>query len=89
MVVFFFQIFVGGFILVQGYLNRLELNVFRFVECLVEVLEVVGLWLYRIGDWGYLLLFGLLEICGRCDLMVKIRGYSIEIQVGLIVVLIF
>jgi len=24
---------------------------------------------------------GSLEICGRCDSMVKIRGYSIEIQV--------
>ena len=24
---------------------------------------------------------GKLEICGRCDSMVKIRGYSVEVQV--------
>lgn len=35
--------------------------------------------LYRIGDWGYMLLDGRLEICGRCDFMVKIRGYFIEV----------
>ena len=37
--------------------------------------------LYRTGDWGYMLSSGELEICGRCDTMVKIRGYSIELQV--------
>ena len=25
---------------------------------------------------------GKLEICGRCDSMVKIRGYSVEVQVS-------
>ncbi|GFN88138.1 linear gramicidin synthase subunit d-like, partial [Plakobranchus ocellatus] len=36
--------------------------------------------LYRTGDWGYMLSDGSLEICGRVDSMVKIRGYSIEVQ---------
>jgi len=42
--------------------------------------ESAGPRLYRTGDWGYLLSSGMLEICGRCDSMVKIRGYSIETQ---------
>lgn len=25
-----------------------------------------------------------LEICGRCDTLVRIRGYSVELQVSLI-----
>ena len=89
MAVFSLQIFVGGPTLAQGYLNRPELNASRFVERPAEVPEAAGPRLYRTGDWGYLLSSGLLEICGRCDSMVKIRGYSIEIQVGLIVVLTF
>jgi len=43
---------------------------------------VVGDRLYKAGDWGYMLSDGSFEICGRCDSMVKIRGYSIEIQVA-------
>lgn len=35
----------------------------------------------RTGDWGLIKSDRSLEICGRCDSMVKIRGYSIEIQV--------
>jgi len=37
--------------------------------------------IFRTGDWGLLKSDQDLEICGRCDSMVKIRGYSIEIQV--------
>ena len=39
--------------------------------------------LYKAGDWGYMLSDGSFEICGRCDSMVKIRGYSVETQVKL------
>jgi non-ribosomal peptide synthetase component F/aryl carrier-like protein len=35
--------------------------------------------LYRTGDVGRFLPGGLLEIMGRCDFMVKIRGYSVEL----------
>jgi len=39
--------------------------------------------LYKTGDWGYLRSDGSLEICGRCDTMVKIRGYTVELQVSI------
>lgn len=36
--------------------------------------------MYRTGDWGYLLPDSVLEICGRCDTLVRIRGYGVELQ---------
>lgn len=36
--------------------------------------------MYRTGDWGYMLPNSILEICGRCDTLVRIRGYSVELQ---------
>ena len=33
--------------------------------------------LYRTGDMGRMLKDGTLEIVGRCDFMVKVRGYSV------------
>jgi non-ribosomal peptide synthetase component F len=74
---FYFQIYIKGPSLAIGYLNRPELNAERFVTY-----QEHGR-LYRTGDWGYMLSDGSLEICGRCDSMVKIRGYSIETQVCL------
>lgn len=64
----------------MGYLNRPEINEVRFIKTPSSLKEELGPRLYRTGDWGYLLADGCLEICGRCDTMVKIRGYSIEIQ---------
>lgn len=75
------QIYVGGPTLAWGYLNRPELQTSRFIQRPDCVPESVGDRLYRTGDWGYMLSNGCLEICGRCDSMVKIRGYSIEVQV--------
>jgi len=37
--------------------------------------------IYKTGDWGYFRCNGHLEIRGRCDSMVKIRGYSVELKV--------
>ncbi|CAG9534692.1 unnamed protein product [Cercopithifilaria johnstoni] len=73
------EIFVGGPALAIGYINRPELNQQRFITVPVELKDRLGERLYRTGDWGYLLPNSVLEICGRCDTMVKIRGYSIEI----------
>ncbi len=39
---------------------------------------------FKAGDWGYMMSDGSFEICGRCDSMVKIRGYSVETQVGVL-----
>ncbi|XP_038055415.1 linear gramicidin synthase subunit D-like [Patiria miniata] len=74
------EIYVGGPGLARGYLNRPEMNAKRFISRPESVPEYAGDRLYRSGDWGYMLSDGHLEICGRCDTMVKIRGYSIEIQ---------
>lgn len=41
----------------------------------------MGKRMYRTGDWGYLLPNSLLEICGRSDTLVRIRGYGVELQV--------
>nr|CAD7396297.1 unnamed protein product [Timema poppensis] len=74
------EIYVGGPTLALGYLNLPELTSQRFISRPAHVPSSVGSRLYRTGDWGYMLSGGTLEICGRCDSMVKIRGYSIEIQ---------
>lgn len=76
-----FQIYIGGPTLAWGYLNRPEVQAKRFIPWPDSVQPKKGDRLYRSGDWGYMLSDGSLEICGRCDSMVKIRGYSIEIQV--------
>ncbi|XP_006818170.1 uncharacterized protein LOC102809176, partial [Saccoglossus kowalevskii] len=74
------EIYVGGPTLARGYLNRPQLNAERFIDRPPAVPEYIGKKLYKTGDWGYVLSDGGLEICGRCDSMVKIRGYSIETQ---------
>ena len=74
------QIYVAGPTLAIGYLNRPELNKKRFIQRPSSVSTKVGERLYKTGDWGYSLSDGSFEICGRCDSMVKIRGYSIETQ---------
>ncbi|BFZ14993.1 hypothetical protein BsWGS_18032 [Bradybaena similaris] len=67
------EIFISGPALARGYINRPEIQKQRFVTLENKTL-------YRTGDWGYMLSDGSLEICGRVDTMVKIRGYSIEVQ---------
>lgn len=74
------EIFVGGPTLAIGYLNRPELNCQRFITRPDNVDTKAGNRLYRTGDWGYILSDGSFEICGRCDSMVKIRGYTVELQ---------
>jgi amino acid adenylation domain-containing protein len=66
------EIYVMGPYLARGYLRRPELTASRFPTRNGERM-------YRTGDWGYLIRGGELEICGRCDSMVKVRGYSIEL----------
>lgn len=66
------ELYIGGPCLARGYLNKPELTAERFV------------WIdedryYRTGDLAELLPDGRVEIKGRCDDMVKIRGYSIHL----------
>jgi amino acid adenylation domain-containing protein/thioester reductase-like protein len=74
------EIYVAGPTLARGYLNRPELNKNRFLDVPNDYKTEMGIRMYRTGDWGYLLANSNLEICGRCDTLVKIRGYSVEIQ---------
>lgn len=74
------EIYVVGPTLARGYLHRPELNKNRFLQVPEDYISEMGARMYRTGDWGYLLANSTLEICGRCDTLVKIRGYSVEIQ---------
>lgn len=67
------EVYVGGPCVGIGYLNRPEQTAQRFVLHPNDSSKR----LYRTGDRGKLLLDGTLEILGRCDFMVKIRGYSV------------
>ena len=65
------ELYIGGAMLAIGYLNLPELTHTRFV------MDHEHGRLYRTGDRARVLPNGFLEILGRCDFMVKIRGYSI------------
>lgn len=71
------EVYVGGDSLARGYVNRPEVTAQRFVEDPFSSAD--GARMYRTGDKGRLLPDGELEISGRVDFMVKIRGYSIEL----------
>jgi amino acid adenylation domain-containing protein/thioester reductase-like protein len=74
------EVYVGGPVVGRGYLNMPEKTAERFVKNPFPVPEeepYKAPTLYRTGDMGRLLENGHLEILGRCDFMVKIRGYSV------------
>lgn len=66
------ELYVGGPGLARGYLGKPHLTAERFVL-------FQGQRLYRTGDIAFQYPDGLLEIRGRCDSMVKIRGYSVHL----------
>jgi len=76
------ELFVGGEMLARGYLNLPELTATRFVpDPFLTKRESDESsrppMMYRTGDRARFLPNGQLEILGRCDFMVKIRGYSV------------
>lgn len=66
------ELYVGGPCLARGYLNQPDLTAERFVW-------IDGKRYYKTGDLAEIYPDGKLEIKGRCDYMVKIRGYSIHL----------
>jgi amino acid adenylation domain-containing protein/thioester reductase-like protein len=71
------ELYVGGDGLARGYVNLPEKTAERFLEDPFSERE--GARLYRTGDRARLLPDGNLEVMGRVDFMVKVRGYSIEL----------
>ncbi len=71
------EIHVGGDGLARGYVNRPETTAERFTEN--PFVPDPAARLYRTGDKGRVLPDGNLEVLGRVDFMVKVRGYSIEL----------
>jgi amino acid adenylation domain-containing protein len=66
------EVHVAGGGVVKGYLNRPELTAERFVE-------LEGRRFYRTGDVGRLSAEGWLELLGRHDFQIKVRGVRIEL----------
>ena len=71
------EIYVGGDGLARGYVNRPETTAERFTEN--PFVPDPEARMYRTGDKGRILPDGNLEVLGRVDFMVKVRGYSIEL----------
>jgi len=76
------EVYVGGPVVGRGYLNMPEKTAERFVDNpFIDENDDSGIYaprLYRTGDLGRVLPDSKeLEILGRCDFMVKIRGYSV------------
>ncbi|WP_406062390.1 non-ribosomal peptide synthetase [Streptomyces sp. NBC_01077] len=69
------ELCVGGPGVALGYLARPELTAERFVT-----LPATGEWIYRTGDTGRLLASGAVELFGRTDRQVKLRGFRIELE---------
>ncbi|CAN5719376.1 hypothetical protein BH18ACT11_BH18ACT11_19230 [soil metagenome] len=71
------ELFVGGECLARGYVALPEKTEESFPEDSFSSRS--GARMYRSGDRARILSDGSLEILGRVDFMVKIRGYSVEL----------
>jgi amino acid adenylation domain-containing protein/thioester reductase-like protein len=71
------ELFVGGDCLARGYVNLPEKTEESFPVDPFSSED--GARMYRTGDKARILPDGNLEILGRTDFMVKIRGYSVEL----------
>jgi surfactin family lipopeptide synthetase C len=71
------EIYIGGFGVAKGYLNRPELTAQKFIPNPFS--DEPNARLYKTGDLGRYLPDGNIEFLGRLDQQVKIRGYRIEL----------
>ncbi|MGB3464998.1 MAG: amino acid adenylation domain-containing protein, partial [Cyclobacteriaceae bacterium] len=68
------ELYIAGFGLAKGYLNKEELTAERFVKN-----PFIGGYMYRSGDLGRWTESGEIRYTGRIDDQVKVRGYRIEL----------
>ena len=71
------EVCVGGEMLARGFVNLPEKTAERFVPDPFAGEE--GARMYRTGDRGRILSDGQLEILGRADFRIRIRGYNVEL----------
>lgn len=69
------ELFVTGYGLARGYLNRAELTADRFIK----IPTLGGQYFYKTGDLVQMSPDGDLRYIGRADHQVKVRGYRIEL----------
>ncbi|WP_293151942.1 non-ribosomal peptide synthetase [Okeania sp. SIO2C9] len=70
------ELYIGGVCLANGYLNRSELTAEKFIANPFDNSKATKL--YKTGDLCRYLADGNIEILGRIDQQVKVRGYRIE-----------
>jgi amino acid adenylation domain-containing protein len=73
------ELYVSGASLPRGYLNNPQLNNLKFIPNPFSQTKQ-SIWLYKTGDLARYLPDGNLEIVGRQDFQVKIRGMRVEIE---------
>jgi amino acid adenylation domain-containing protein len=71
------ELYIGGHGLARGYLNRPELTREKFIPA---PFNVPGARLYKTGDLARYLSDGNIELLGRIDHQVKMRGFRIELE---------
>ncbi|MBD1872290.1 amino acid adenylation domain-containing protein [Nodosilinea sp. FACHB-131] len=77
------ELYIGGTGVAQGYLNRPELTVERFIgaesESIFPVLNKQHSTLYKTGDRVLYNRDGSIQFLGRVDHQIKIRGFRVEL----------
>ncbi len=72
------ELFLGGVCVGAGYLNRPELTAEKFLSDPFS--SEPGARLYRTGDLARVLPTGEIDLLGRADNQIKLRGYRIELE---------